>query len=397
MEQDYRYYNEIFQNEIKPLAYIDLDLLDENIKSIIARAKNKQIRVASKSIRSISILKIIMSSNKIFQGIMSFTGSEAAYLSRNGFDNILVAYPIWDEHEIQIICEELNKNKNITLMVDSKEHIDRLNQLGEKFTAKIPICIDIDMSARYPGLNFGVYRSSIREPKQVINLCNNITKAKNLSLDAVMGYEAEIAGVPDFSPANGFVKNRLISILKNRARKIIRKRRVTLVKVIQDAGYNLKFVNGGGTGSVESTREEEIVTEVTVGSGFFASKLFDYYKNFKHLPAAGFTIEVVRIPEKNIYTCHGGGYIASGAVGKDKQPYPYLPIGACLIANEGAGEVQTPIYYKGNETLGIGSSIFLRHAKAGELCEHFNELLVISHGKIIDRVKTYRGDGQHFL
>ena len=130
MKQDYHYYNEIFQSESKPLAYIDLDLLEENIKSIVTRAKSKQIRVASKSVRSISILKKIITSNKIFHGIMSFTGSEAAYLSKNGFDNLLVAYPIWDEREIHAVCDELNKNKNITLMVDSKEHIERLNQLG---------------------------------------------------------------------------------------------------------------------------------------------------------------------------------------------------------------------------------------------------------------------------
>ena len=397
MEQDYHYYNEIFKSEIKPLAYIDVDLLEKNIKNIITRAGTKKIRVASKSVRSISILKKIMASNNIFHGIMSFTGSESAYLSKNGFDNILVAYPIWDEHEIRAVCEELKKNKNITLMVDSKEHIDRLNLLGEKFTANIPICIDIDMSARYPGLNFGVYRSSIREQKQVLTLCTDIAKAKNLTLDGIMGYEAEIAGVPDFSPANGFIKNTLIAVLKNRAKKTIRKRRTMVVKAIQEAGYTLKFVNGGGTGSVESTREEENVTEVTVGSGFFASKLFDYYRHFRHLPAAGFAIEIIRLPETNIYTCHGGGYIASGAIGKDKQPYPYLPAGARLLTNEGAGEVQTPIFYKGKEKLTIGNTIFLRHAKAGELCEHFNELVVVSHGKIVERVKTYRGDGQHFL
>ena len=67
------------------------------------------------------------------------------------------------------------------------------------------------MSARYPGLNFGVYRSTIREPKQFLNLCNNyIVKAKNLVLKGIMGYEDEIAGVPDFIPANGFIKNTLI-------------------------------------------------------------------------------------------------------------------------------------------------------------------------------------------
>jgi D-serine deaminase-like pyridoxal phosphate-dependent protein len=38
-----------------------------------------------------------------------------------------------------------------------------------------------------------------------------------------------------------------------------------------------------------------------------------------------------------------------------------------------------------------------RHAKAGELCERFNELLLIERGRVVDRVTTYRGDGQCFF
>ena len=50
------------------------------------------------------------------------------------------------------------------------------------------------------------------------------------------------------------------------------------------------FVNGGGTGSMESTCREDAVTEITVGSGFYNSHLFDYYTNFRMKPAAAFAI-----------------------------------------------------------------------------------------------------------
>ena len=146
---------------------------------------------------------------------------------------------------------------------------------------------------------------------------------------------------------------------------------------------------------MESTRAEVAVTEITAGSGFYASHLFDYYDNFKHLPAAGYAVEVVRQPQPGIYTCLGGGYVASGAPGVDKIPLPYLPEGARLHPNEGAGEVQTPILYKGQ--LKEGDPVFMRHSKAGELCERFNELLLVRAGKVIDRVPTYRGEGKCFL
>ena len=105
----------------------------------------------------------------------------------------------------------------------------------------------------------------------------------------------------------------------------------------------------------------------------------------------------MRRPQPDIYTCLGGGYIASGSAGKEKLPAVYLPQGARLEALEGAGEVQTPVRYRGPEKLDIGDPIFLRHAKAGELCERFTHLLLVQDGKVVETVTTYRGDGQNFL
>ena len=59
--------------------------------------------------------------------------------------------------------------------------------------------------------------------------------------------------------------------------------------------------------------------------------------------------------------------------------------------------MQTPIRYNGPEKLQLGDPIFLRHAKAGELCERFTHLLVVADGALVDTFTTYRGDGQCFL
>jgi D-serine deaminase-like pyridoxal phosphate-dependent protein len=211
-----------------------------------------------------------------------------------------------------------------------------------------------------------------------------------------MGYEAQIAGVGDATPGQG-AKNLVIRWLKNRSAREIQKRRADTVNALKDKGRELSVINGGGTGSLEWTRQETSVTEVTAGSGFFHPSLFDNYTNFQHQPAAGFAIEITRKPAAGIYTCAGGGYIASGAPGPDKAPKPWLPEGAELLANEGAGEVQTPVYYDGKEQLRLGDPIFLRHAKAGELCERFQELHLLSEGRLLDTVPTYRGEGQCFL
>jgi len=327
---------------------------------------------------------------------MCFTIPEAVYLSQDGFDNLLVAYPSCQSSLIRLACREVAKGKKIILMIDSIEHIMIHQKIAKESGVILPICLDIDMSSSFPGIHFGVRRSGISNEKKACEIYKEMKNCGNLILNGIMGYEAQIAGLGD-NYRGKFLKNTIVKILKRSSIKSIAKRREEVVDGLNKLGASLELVNGGGTGSLESTREEDSVTEVTVGSGFYSSALFDNYSHFKHLPSAGFALEVVRIPKPGIYTCHGGGYIASGSTGSDKEPIPYLPKGAILTKNEGAGEVQTPIEYHGETRLSYGDPIFMRHSKAGELCERFNTLLLVSKGVIVYEVSTYRGDGKCFL
>ena len=47
--------------------------------------------------------------------------------------------------------------------------------------------------------------------------------------------------------------------------------------------------------------------------------------------------------------------------------------------------------------LRIGDRVYMRHAKAGELCERFNSLFLVEGDRIVDEVPTYRGEGKAFL
>jgi D-serine deaminase-like pyridoxal phosphate-dependent protein len=396
LNSGYEYYRQIFSGRRFPLAYVDLDLLDQNAQIIKQRAGQLPIRLASKSIRSISLIKYLLDLDPQFRGIMSFSAEEAAFLSKNGFDDILIAYPSVNSEIVRDVARELQRGKYLNLMVDDPEHVENLNNSGRENDTIIPISVDIDVSVDFPGLHFGVWRSPIRSLTQLHALLNSIEQSEFVRLDGVMGYESQIAGVTDQVKGQP-VMNSIKRLLKKMSLKKIEKKRQQAVALIEDRGWKLKFVNGGGTGSIESTVKDKCVTEVTAGSGFYNSHLFDNYSNFRLHPAAGFACEINRIPNEGIYTCSGGGYIASGAIEKLKAPLPFLPREAKLTENEGAGEVQSPILYSGNHQLNIGDPIFFRHGKAGELCERFNEIYLVQKGQIEKVVKTYRGDGQCFL
>jgi D-serine deaminase-like pyridoxal phosphate-dependent protein len=398
MQKNYNYYKQILADASLPLCFLDIDHLKENIQQIKSRVSNsKTVRIASKSIRSVEVLKLILESDKkLFKGIMCYSIAEAVFLSQKGFDDLLVAYPGMQKKMIEDVCIELQKGKKIVLMTDSKEHIDAISSVAKNHKIAVPICIDIDMSSEFTGLHFGVWRSSLFNKIQVMDFVDYIRLNSNVKLEGVMGYEAQIAGIADNVPGQ-IIMNTIIRWLKKISRKEINKRREEIVKSIRAKGINLQFVNGGGTGTIEETSAENEITEIAVGSALYSPLLFDNYFNFKHLPALAFAIEIARNPKPGIYTCNGGGYIASGSAGKEKLPQPYLPKGLELLKNEGAGEVQTPMKFSGKEPIKIGDPVFMRHAKAGELCEHFNELLLISDTKIIGKALTYRGEGKSFL
>lgn len=370
-----------------PTLFLDLDHFEKNIDWVVKESGGKKIRIATKSLRSKEVIKKIMRSNPIFQGVMTYDLRESLWLRNEGFDDILMGYPSVDVDALN----ELGKNpKGITLMVDLKDHLIILEEIAKKHSTIFNICLDIDLSMDLPGIRFGVYRSKVNTLPKLKEFVSELKKCPHLKLVGLMGYEAQIAGVMD-------KESFLMRFLKKISVRKLKRRRAEFVSYLHQENFVLNLVNGGGTGSLKDTREESIVSEITVGSGFYSPVLFDHYEKFTLSPALAFTLPIVRQPEENIYTCHGGGYIASGELTLIKQPTPYLPQGMKLLRHEGAGEVQTPFSYHGSEKLKVGASVIMRHAKAGEVCERFEKIQLIRKNKNEGFFLTYRGEGKTFV
>lgn len=198
------------------------------------------------------------------------------------------------------------------------------------------------------------------------------------------------------NPAGRPLYGRAIRYMQRKSGAELAIRRGAIVAAVR-AVAPLEFVNGGGTGSVEKTTTEAAVTEIGAGSGLYQPGLFDSYRGFSGRPAALFALPVVRRPGPGVVTALGGGYLASGAGDAARLPRPFRPAGLRLDKDEGAGEVQTPLLGRAADGLRIGDRVWLRHAKAGELCERFGELHLIDGDTIAATVPTYRGEGQAFL
>jgi D-serine deaminase-like pyridoxal phosphate-dependent protein len=406
-EHTYEELERIFEGVDAPFAFVDLDAMWSNAAEMLARAQGTPIRVASKSVRCRELLETILARDPGFRGLMTFTLTESLWLHEHGFDDLLLAYPTADRGALAELGRLEGEGAPI-LMVDSVEHLDLIEAAAGAPARPIRVCLELDLSWWPLGgrVKIGVKRSPIRTPEQAQELAREIARRPALELAALMGYEAHIAGLgdrplgkeprrPGHRPrlAPGRAQEPVIRFVKRRSAAEIAERRAAVVAAVREVAP-VAIVNGGGTGSIHSTREEDAVTEITAGSGFYAPTLFDRYSSFSLTPAAMFAMPVVRRPSGGVATLLGGGYPASGAAGRDRLPSPHLPRGLRVDPLEGAGEVQTPVTGSAAASLRVGANVYLRHAKAGELCERFNNLYLVRGGAIADEVPTYRGEGR---
>ncbi|WP_181809111.1 amino acid deaminase/aldolase [Streptomyces shenzhenensis] len=380
-----------------PVAIVDLEAFDANADDLVRRAGGKPIRVASKSVRCRHLLERVLAKEG-FAGIMSFTLAESLWLARSGFDDVLLAYPSADRARFAELAADPKLAAAVTVMIDDPAHLDLIDAARDGGGEVVRVCLELDTSLKLFGgrVRVGARRSPLHSPAQLADLARAVARRPGFRLVGIMGYEGHIAGVGD-DVAGRPLRSRAVRLMQATARRELAERRAAVVRAVRAVAPDLEFVNGGGTGSVQTTAAEDAVTEIAAGSGLYVPRLFDNYTSFTGRPAALFAMPVVRRPGVGVVTVLGGGYPASGVAGPDRLPVPYLPEGLSYDAQEGPGEVQTPLLGSAADDLLIGDKVWFRHAKAGELCERFAELQLVEGDRVTATVPTYRGEGHTFL
>lgn len=376
---------------------VDLDAFDANATALAGAAAGKPLRVASKSVRCRALLRRALARSG-WRGVLAYTLAEALWLVRAGVsDDVVVGYPTADRGALAALAADPAALAAVTLMVDDPAQLDLVDTVApaRHRPAPVQVCLDLDASWRALGrVHVGVRRSPVHTPEQAGALAAAVAARPGFALAGVMAYEAQVAGVPD---AGAGPRAAAVRLMQRRShRELLARRAAAVAAVVRHSGP-LRFVNGGGTGSLARTTVDPSVTEVTAGSGLYGPALFDGYRDWRPAPAALFALPVVRRPAPDVVTVSGGGWIASGPPGRSRAPVPWLPPGLRLLAAEGAGEVQTPLAGKAAQRLAPGDRVWFRHAKAGELCEHVDTLHLLAGDELVEAVPTYRGEGYAFL
>ncbi|WP_340385437.1 amino acid deaminase/aldolase [Streptomyces sp. SS7] len=379
-----------------PFAVVDLDAFDANAGDLVHRTGGRAtVRLASKSVRSRDLIQRVLK-RQGYRGILAFTLPEALWLAED-HEDVVIGYPTADRGALQQLAKDERAASRVTLMIDSVAQLDFIDEAVGAARPRLRLCIDLDASLELAAgrIHLGPYRSPVHTPQQAVTLARAIQSRQGFHLAGVMSYEGQIAGMGDNQPGSPLKRAALRAMQRLSARELADRRAAAIAAV--ESVAPLEFVNGGGTGSVEQTSAEHVITEIGAGSGLYGPGLFDFYRRFRPRPAAYFVMPVVRRPTDRIATVLGGGWVASGPPGRDRLPTLSWPRGLRMNPLEGAGEVQTPVLGPAAHGLRLGDHVWFRHAKAGELCERVNTLHLVSGGEIVGRAPTYRGEGHAFL
>lgn len=377
-----------------PLMAVDLDAFDANTADLVRRAGGKPIRLASKSVRIPVLIERALAHDGM-EGILCYTLREALWLYEQGISHdLLVAYPSVDRTSLAQLVSSPGAAAAITVMIDDVAQLEIVDSVRYSLAVPVKVAIDVDAGLRIGGQHVGPKRSPLYDPQAVADLARQVVGRRGFRLVGVMTYEGQVAGLPDVVPTQR-ARSMIVRGLKQASQSQVEVRRQQVADALSGI-VELEFWNAGGSGSVESTAADPVVTEVAAGSGLLVPTLFDHYQSFEPRPAAFFALPVTRRPSATMATVHGGGLVASGAAGRDRLPLPWIPEGLHLTALEGAGEVQTPLTGPMAARLRIGDLVWFRHAKSGELFEHTHEVRLLGGETFVDTVETYRGRGLAF-
>lgn len=374
-----------------PVGVLSVEALASNAHDLLDRAGGMPIRVASKSVRVRGVLDAVLALPG-YRGILAYTLAEALWLAED-HDDVVVGYPTADRGAIARLAADEQLARRVTLMVDDVAQLDLVDAVvppGQRAVIRVALELDASYRSRLLG-HVGVRRSPVFTPEAAEALAEAVIARRGFRLVGLMAYDAQIAGVTNAGPAKAAIR-----AMQRASARELAERRGEAVRRVRGVA-ELEFVNGGGTGSIESTRADPSVTEVAAGSGLFGPHLFDGYMRFRPAPAAAFALDVVRRPTTDLATLLGGGWIASGPPGPDRLPRVVWPEGLRMEPREAAGEVQTPLRGAAARDLVVGDRVWLRHTKAGELSEHLAEFALVEAGEVVGAMPTYRGEGRVFL
>ena len=260
----------------------------------------------------------------------------------------------------------------------------RPSRSRSEYNVRLPLCLDVDMSLAVPGLHFGVWRSPLRNRRagparssSAYRLGACLARRHHGLRGADRGRRRQLSRPAREEYAGAPSEGRSV--------RVDAERRAAVVALTESLCGPLRFVNGGGTGSMATTRAGTRRHRDHGWVGILQPRALRQLPRLplstsgglRHRDRAHPRAGHLHLPGRRLYrlgrrrakiSCQRS--ICQRARGSIR----WRARARCRRRSTIAGQ----------SALALGDPIFMRHAKAGELCERFTHLAAVQDGAIVD-------------
>jgi D-serine deaminase-like pyridoxal phosphate-dependent protein len=235
-----------------PALTIDLDVLEFNLNRMagVCAQRGIGLRPHIKTHKTLEVARLQVS--KKAAGLTVAKVGEAELFGDDGFNDILVAYPIFGIEKLRRLAK-LARTKRIILSLDSAVTAKALSEAATAEGSNIGVLVEFDA---------GVLRCGLAPGPACVELAQTIDKLAGLTFRGLMSY---------FGNIWGSVRER-----ETKARGISEKVGITL-DAFRKAHIPVEIISGGSTPSVQVLQFIEGLTEVRPGT-YVYNDLNCYYQ-----------------------------------------------------------------------------------------------------------------------
>ncbi len=225
-----------------PALWVDLDIMEENIKLMAARMKAAQVnwRPHTKGIKVPVIARLLLDAGAI--GVTCAKISEAEFMASAGIRDILIGNQVVGTRKIArlIQCQRIS---DVMVAVDDLENAREISEQAIQAGLKVRVLVEI---------NIGMDRAGIEPRENAVEFVKQVSRLEGLVFKGLMGWEGHIVGIADPREKDAAGHKAMSALLDT-------------AELIQKAGIPVEIVSCGGTGSYKISSYALGVTEIQAG------------------------------------------------------------------------------------------------------------------------------------
>jgi D-serine deaminase-like pyridoxal phosphate-dependent protein len=230
-----------------PSAVIDLDRLEKNIRNMAERAKGKGIKLRPhiKTHKMPVIARMQLDMGAV--GITCAKVTEAEVMIKAGIKDILIAFPVIGDFQIQKIMEFLDAGCKMTIAFDSSYGAQKLHEAA-MHNGKV-----LDL---YMIINTGGDRDGVKPGEEALQLAQQIRQLSHVKIKGIMTHEGHVRKTNNLEE--------LKAVVIDAGRKM-----VETAELLRENGFPIEEVSMGTTPACRADIAVKGITEWRPGTYVF--------------------------------------------------------------------------------------------------------------------------------